>query len=368
VDEDRPNHSKDLNPRPPEGVPVELSFEEAEHILLQRVADQKDDPRPAMWELAQLYKLSGRHDQALACLRDLMQRLPDVEQKARCVFTMGQSAEKVGDFVAAVRYYKEALVMEPTHTFTWYFVLNNLGFSLNTLGQYAEGERYCRKAIEVDGSRCNAHKNLGIALAGQGQHREAAKSYVTATQVNSGDTRSLNLLKDLIEQRPELEFEFQSDIARCNHAVTFAAAAIQRAREGRILRVLLGCNESQLDEMFSDIFRGMTGGAVEVLTTARWSDFIEQSCAGGFDLGFFIPNNLLGDEAVSANCHAWEYAGRAIRRMKGNTSTAIIVSGDYEEVTEHGETCRDAGADAVIVLPFRSDVLADAARQVLALH
>ena len=52
--------------------------------------------------------------EALAYLRDLIQRLPDVEQKAQCIFTRGQSAEKVGDFTAAVRYYKAAMAMEPT--------------------------------------------------------------------------------------------------------------------------------------------------------------------------------------------------------------------------------------------------------------
>ncbi len=91
-----------------------MSAEETEQILLQRLVDQKDGPPQAMWELAQFYKLSGRHDEALAYLRDLIQRLPEVEQKAQCVFTMGQSAEKVGDFAAAVRYYKEAMAMGPT--------------------------------------------------------------------------------------------------------------------------------------------------------------------------------------------------------------------------------------------------------------
>ena len=42
------------------------------------------------------------------------------------------------------------------------------------LGHFAEGEKFCRAAIEINPSRPNGHKNLGIALAGQGQYREAA--------------------------------------------------------------------------------------------------------------------------------------------------------------------------------------------------
>jgi Flp pilus assembly protein TadD len=93
-------------------------------------------------------------------LRKLMSRLPDLENKAGCVLTMGQAMEQVEDFQAAVRYYKEALALEPTDTDTWYFINNKLGFSLNKLGQFAEGEKYCRNAIKVNPNRPNAFKNL----------------------------------------------------------------------------------------------------------------------------------------------------------------------------------------------------------------
>src|SRR4030095_3304078 len=100
----------------------------------------------------------------------------------------------------AVRYYKEALSLEPTGTFTWYFINNNLGYSLNTLGQYAEGEVYCRKAIEVDRKISNGFKNLGLALAGQGEYHEAAETFVKATQANAGDARAFGHLKDLLKE------------------------------------------------------------------------------------------------------------------------------------------------------------------------
>jgi len=74
-------------------------------------------------------------------------RYPDLERKANCVLAMGATMEQVQDFEAAVRYYKEALALEPVRTPTWYFINNNLGFSLNTLGHFSEGEIYCHKAI-----------------------------------------------------------------------------------------------------------------------------------------------------------------------------------------------------------------------------
>src|SRR5258705_9153836 len=174
-------------PRPPAGPVVEFSNEQAEKMLLGKVADAKADPRNALWQLAQFYKLTKQHEKAIQRLRELIQLLPDPEQKAECVFTIGQAMEQVSDYAAAVRYYKEAESLEPTHTFTWYFINNNLGFCLNTLGKFSDGEVYCRRALVTDAKRPNAHMNLGIALGGMGKYQEAARCYVSATQANAAD-------------------------------------------------------------------------------------------------------------------------------------------------------------------------------------
>jgi len=214
----------------PAGKQSNLSPEETERLLLKSVQDNAANPIPPLWELAQFYKLAGQHARAVATLRELLALLPDLEQKAECVFTMGQSAEKVGDFAGAIRYYKEALFMEPTQTFTWYFILNNLGYSYNQIGQFAEGEKYCRLALKVSEERSNAFKNLGLALEGQGRLQEAGHCYVRATQANASDSRSLILLRKMIKGHPELEFEFMTDLGNCEKAVQVAAEANLRAR------------------------------------------------------------------------------------------------------------------------------------------
>ncbi len=209
-------------PRPPPGPLVELSAAEMEKLLLQRRDEEQADPTDALWQLARFYSKVRQHEKALDCLRQVMARLPDLEGKAHCVLAMGQTMEQVGDFPAAARYYREALALEPSQTATWYFIQNNLGFSLNQLGQFTEGERYCRKAIEIDPSRPNAHKNLGIALAGQGQYREAAECFVAATQANAADARAFHLLQDLLREHPELGYEFEDAAAACQRAVEVA--------------------------------------------------------------------------------------------------------------------------------------------------
>jgi len=192
-------------------------------MLLKKLDAAGANKKAALWELAQFYKNNKQHEQALERLRQLIQLLPDPEAKANCVFTMGQAEEKVGDYAAAIGYYKEALALEPASTFTWYFIHNNLGYSLNTLGRFAEGEELCRKAIQIDPARSNGHKNLGIALAGQGQYHDAAQAFVAATQANASDPRALRLLEDLLKQHPDLEYEFQDDVELCRKAIEVAA-------------------------------------------------------------------------------------------------------------------------------------------------
>jgi tetratricopeptide (TPR) repeat protein len=68
---------------------------------------------------------------------------------------------------------------------------NNLGFALNQLGRYADGEALSGQAIALDPRRANAHKNLGLSLQGQGHVVEAARAFVTATQVGPSDDRAL---------------------------------------------------------------------------------------------------------------------------------------------------------------------------------
>ena len=110
-----------------------------------------------------LQALRKDNEKALERLRQLMARLPDPEKKAECVLTMGQAMEQVGDYPVAVRYYREAMALEPTRTFTWYVINNNLGFS-QRFGSVLRGRTLLPKGHEIDRSLPNAHQNLGILV------------------------------------------------------------------------------------------------------------------------------------------------------------------------------------------------------------
>lgn len=199
---------------------MEISIEEAERLILARLQTNAKDRQRILKDLAFLYSDTHRYEQSLDCLRQMVALETVLENKVGCILEMGCTAESKQDFSAAVRFYREALALKPiARNIGWYFIHNNLGFSLNKLGQFNEGEKYCRTAIELIPLRTNGHKNLGIALAGQGHLRDAAKSFVAATKANAGDGRSYELLKDLLLQHPELMVEFQDDFNWCREAV-----------------------------------------------------------------------------------------------------------------------------------------------------
>ena len=208
-------------PPKPRGEIVALSIAEAEQMLLNTLRSAQD-PVEAMWQLARFYCEVKQHDKALEYLRKILALQPDTDHKAATVLAMGQTMEQAGDYESAARYYREAFAFEPMHTPTWYFINNNLGYSLNMLGKFDEGEPFCRAAISIDAHRPNAFKNLGIACRGQGRYVEAADCFVKATQADASDSRSLKLLEELIEQHPELSFDFGPQIEFCLHAVQLA--------------------------------------------------------------------------------------------------------------------------------------------------
>lgn len=219
-------------PCPPDGRVVELTDDQMERLLVKELQEAKADPTQPMWKLAIFYRSQGNLDRALALFRDLLLRVPDLESKAQLIFSLGQTAEKASDFDLAVRFYREALGMEPCSPFTWYFIHNNLGYSLNQLGRYGEGADYCRRAITISQQPPNGHKNLGLALTGLGRYREAAEAFIRATQANASDARSLRHLEALLSEHPELEFEFSKAVAACREAVAVAREAIEEAEAG----------------------------------------------------------------------------------------------------------------------------------------
>ena len=336
--------------------------DQMERELKKQLETAGHDPGPILGKLAYLYSKTKRPELALNCLRRQLELEPDLERKAGCVLAMGGLMEQLNDFPAAIKFYREALSMQPVRNEAWYFIHNNLGFSYNQLGDFANGEKFCRAALQINPCRPNAHKNLGLALAGQGHYRQAASCYVTGTCNHAGDSRSFRHLKELVEQHPELEFELQHQLEHCEKLVEFAARAIDRARAGNPLKVLLGISQSDWLDMYGYMLQAITGRAVGMKLAESLSNFVEMAGAEKFDLGFLAPSPIPVSPAIG---RVWTNALLAVKQLHTSQTLAVILVGSGEEVALHEKKGLKAGAAAVLEMSRQTEVLVDTTIRVL---
>ena len=167
---------------------------EVEHSLLDKIAASGGTCTDALWNLAILYQRTGHLEQATYCMQCVLQLTDDTETLGAIYLTLGQLEESRRDYTSAAQRYREALLLEPCSTPTWYLIHNNLGFSLNQLGDFAAAVPVLQHALKIDPTRPNAYKNLGLSHAGLGNFPEAVELFIAATQSNATDERSLNHL------------------------------------------------------------------------------------------------------------------------------------------------------------------------------
>lgn len=187
----------------PADLPV--TRQEDERILLARLADPSDrDPVETFWQLVYVYCVVGDYDLACTLINHMLRVDESVEYKAKCYLVLGQIAEIRNRYDAAIDFYTRGLTFRTTDKRVKYLLYNNMGYCLNMRGMHRAAETYCRSAIEIDSTRANAFKNLGLSLAGQNNFLAAAWAYAEATRADACDPRALQLLEQLISDHPEL--------------------------------------------------------------------------------------------------------------------------------------------------------------------
>jgi tetratricopeptide (TPR) repeat protein len=133
---------------------------------------------------------------------------PDPDRLAKAMVSEGCGHEQAQDWEAAIGCYREAVLADAEDLRVRYFAHNNLGYSLIQLHRYDEAEDHCEAAIAINPAQYNAHKNLGLALEGQGRWLEASFSLVEAAELCPQNSRAWLHLQKLLEHKPELPSQF----------------------------------------------------------------------------------------------------------------------------------------------------------------
>lgn len=208
--------------RPLEGEP--MTFAEAEEHLLARLNDPGEDAHSVRLNLVSFYGNTRHIAEAMRYAEEYLAESKDDNEITEMVFRQGQLMEQAQDWEAAICYYSKALKFAAKVDVNRYLIHNNIGYSLNQLGRYAEAEPHLREAIRIDPGRANAFKNLGLSLQGQGRYAEAAENYIAAVRANAADPRALRHLEELAEQHKDLSAQIPDldhQILKCREAVEY---------------------------------------------------------------------------------------------------------------------------------------------------
>jgi len=179
---------------------------DTEQLLLARLESSTTGEDYFRWMLfvVGFYRSANRIDAATQLLEAFIKVSHDTEQSAHCYLALGQIATDQQCHEAALGYFTAALERAPKKRKVVYVLHNNIGYCLNSLGDFVAGEKHCRMAIEVDWARASGYRNLGLSLNGQKDIVGAAWALVEAVNADETDHRARVLLEKLLVLHPIL--------------------------------------------------------------------------------------------------------------------------------------------------------------------
>lgn len=177
-----------------------------EKLLLARLESSTTSEDYFRWMLfvVGFYRGTNKIDSAVQLLEAFIKVSKDIEQSAHCHLALGQIATDEMRYQIALDHFSAALSLAPQKRKVMYVLHNNIGYCLNSLGSFVEGEKHCRTAIEIDWTRASGYRNLGVSLNGQKNVVGAAWALTEAVNADDTDNRARVLLEKLLALHPTL--------------------------------------------------------------------------------------------------------------------------------------------------------------------
>ena len=134
---------------------------------------------------------AGRHEEAIACLREGLRLRPD---DAPGYNDLGCELVVVGRAEEALPIFARALELRPAYA----EVHNNLGNALRSLGRVDEAVARYERALQLKPAYAEAHNNLGCELAAKGRTTEAIYHLEQAVRLNPVNSTNHNNLGNVL--------------------------------------------------------------------------------------------------------------------------------------------------------------------------
>jgi tetratricopeptide (TPR) repeat protein len=148
--------------------------------LVRRALEFDSDHEEALYDLAIMFRMLRRYDEALKLLGDLRRRQPDNFQ---ILADIGQCLWGLRRFAEAEEVLRRALGnLDNADT------RNGLGLVLDQVGRSREAVVEYRRALDRNPNHLGALNNLGAALVGRGQPNEAIRQFERLVALAPGDS------------------------------------------------------------------------------------------------------------------------------------------------------------------------------------
>jgi tetratricopeptide (TPR) repeat protein len=173
---------------------------DTEELLLERMKNSSSSDDYFRWMLfvVGFYRGINNIEAARDLLEGFIKISKDSEQSSHCYLALGQIATDEQRHEDALKHFTLALDLAPKKRKVIYVLHNNIGYCLNTLGRFVEGEKHCRCAIDIDWTRASGFRNLGISLNGQGNVLGAVWALSEAVRADATDHRAAAILAKLV--------------------------------------------------------------------------------------------------------------------------------------------------------------------------
>ncbi|XP_046569589.1 protein O-mannosyl-transferase TMTC4-like [Haliotis rubra] len=142
------------------------------------------------YNLGNLYKLLGRHEEAIAAWQNATQISPSHAGAWKNSFLI---LDHLGNYDQAIEAGRKAIYQLPKET----DLLARVAGVYVKVKRYQEGEQLFLKALQRDNSKYYIHHNLGVLYTEWGQHDKAEAALLTAQKLNPNDPLILKSLQTL---------------------------------------------------------------------------------------------------------------------------------------------------------------------------
>ena len=180
--------------------------------LVRRAVEFDPDHMDALYDLATMFRVLRRYDEALEllerhrrlwpgdfqvladigrCLSGLrryaeaepvLQRALEGLDNAHTRYALGSMLDRVGRLTEAVVEYRRALDRNPNHV----DALSSLGVALASQGQLDAATRQFERLVAIDPEDADAQANLGVVLTAAAAHDRAARAFREALRLDPG--------------------------------------------------------------------------------------------------------------------------------------------------------------------------------------